>query len=199
MLKTIVIISISIFFSGCCNHSLPNPVPDKLKYISYAVGNYIDYVVNDSLSDGYKVIKTDSSKIDLLNSYYKSYFDKERIETIDFQDSLKVELAISSSGKILKILHSKYSLFNGEIDFIGSLSNSYVSLDVNSYHNAYISYVMSSYKKQNQPFLKENVVATSYYYMNPVSNSVKDLIIKENLKSNDTIYSSFFQLIYHTY
>ncbi|HMG15034.1 MAG TPA: hypothetical protein VK590_06290 [Saprospiraceae bacterium] len=199
MKTNLSLIFISIYLIACCPNNQQYPVPDKLKYISYDFGSYNTYVVNDSLSEGYKFIKTDSSKLDLLTSYYNKYFEKERIETIDFQDSFKVAVGITSYGKVVKILHSHYSPIYGEIDFLGTLSNSYVSLNIYSLHNASINFVMNSYKKQGQSDLTENVFATSLYLSQSSSIPIKDFIRFENLKNNDTIYSSYLNLKYQSY
>lgn len=189
----------SYILVSCCPQNQVYPVPDKIKYSKIIVNEIRTHVVNDSFNYGFKTIKTDSSLISLINSFYTSYFENERIQTIDFKDSLKADVAFYSLGKVIKTIHTHYSPIYGEIDLIGSLSNSYVTLNIYNLNNATIPYTMYSYKKQGQTGLINNVIASSFYSSPGDYVSIPKLINSDDLKNNDTIYSGAVQLFYTTY
>ena len=199
MKPILIILTISFYTVSCCPTQV-YPVPDKLKYNQTLDGKIETFVVNNSVYDGYVHLNTTTFNTKTLYSYYHDYFENERIQTIDFQDSLKADVAFYSNGKIIKTIHTHFTpTFEGEVDLIGTLNNDYVAL-LTSPSYGEISFYMNSYKRKGEVKLTNNLVATSLYSNSfNLQRTRNKLIELASLSNGDTIYSSLVNLEYLSY
>ncbi|HMG15036.1 MAG TPA: hypothetical protein VK590_06300 [Saprospiraceae bacterium] len=199
MKPILIMLSISFYIVSCCPTQI-YPVPNRLQYSKTLEGNIETFVVDNSVSDGYVYINTIDFNKKTLFSFYKDYFENERVQTIDFQDSLKAVVSFYSNGIIVKTIQTHFTpTYEGEVDIIGTLNNEYVALWASPNYGE-ISFYINSYKRKGDIKMTNNIVATSLYSNNLGLETTRNKLIKQaGLTNKDTIYSSLVNLEYLPY
>ena len=191
---------ILVFSSGCfCPDNQIYPVPDRVKYSSINIDYIQRYVLRDTVGEKYDGANADTTLLKTIKQYYDPIFENERVESIDFLDSLKAKVEIYSKGKIAKTLHTNFNPYFEGIELVGTLDNDYITLFVNSPKTVSIPYIMRFNRKQGQSQQINNIQSTSFYTAYDSDDIIKSQIESGGLKINDTVYYNRVELIYTVY